>query len=151
MVCKNSSRPYITPRVPSGTFKTSWRTGCPPAAPGLCSASHVPNTTASWVLIAESSLPGMIETIKRTQLNFSHPAGWAQGPALLCLPPPPLGNYPWSMCGPASAGNWAVDRCYLLLLGTSLLGAGGGPMTMTGMTYTSPHPLHSFRDRNFIP
>lgn len=90
------------PAVPSSLPD---KQACPPADPGFYSASHIPNTTASWVLIAESSLPGMIETIKRTQLNFSHPAGWAQGPALLFLPPPPPSNYPWYMCGPASAGS----------------------------------------------
>lgn len=101
----------LFPAVPSSLpDKQAW----PPADPGFYSASHIPNTTASWVLIAESSLPGMIETIKRTQLNFSHPAGWAQGPALLRLPrafPQQLSSvHVWSsFCGRL----WVVDRCYL--------------------------------------
>ena len=100
----------LFPAVPSSL---SDKQACPPADPGFYSASHIPNTTASWVLIAESSLPGMIETIKRTQLNFSHPAGRTQGPALWFLPPPPLSNYPWCMCGPDCRKLLAVDRCYL--------------------------------------
>lgn len=117
----------LFPAVPSSLpDKQAW----PPADPGFYSASHIPNTTASWVLIAESSLPGMIETIKRTQLNFSHPAGWAQGPALLRLPPASPQQlssvHVWSsFCGRL----WVVDRCYLAFP-LNLAPWKGGLMTM---------------------
>lgn len=116
MVCKNSSHPYIASLVPSGSLQPSWQTVLPSCRPGILFCLTHPSTTASWVLIAESSLPGMIETIKRTQLNFSHPAGWAQGRALLFLPLPPPSNYPWYMCGLASAGSFGqlIDVTSLL-------------------------------------